>query len=162
VVWFDAPAEAFFPDSEILEVRLSAAGMERLSRYIAGSFARNEHGSAIDLGAGLYGNSRFYLSRERYDLFNTCNVWVARALRDAGCPVSPTLALTVNEIMRRVRPFATQVQAGSGRGSNVPTRMSEKHITGREATCCPFPSPSPSPARGEGTVEELSHTGRGD
>jgi uncharacterized protein (TIGR02117 family) len=110
VVWLDAPVEAFFPSSEILELRLSAAGMERLSRYIAGSFARNEQGRGVDLGAGLYGNSRFYLSRERYHAFNTCNVWVARALEDAGCPISAAFALTVNELMARVRPFATQVQ----------------------------------------------------
>jgi uncharacterized protein (TIGR02117 family) len=115
LVWLNAPVEESFPGSEILEIRLSATGMERLSRYIGDSFARNEHGQGIDLGAGLYGDSRFYLSREHYHAFNTCNVWVARALQDAGCPISPVFAFTVNDLMRRVRPFATQVQAPGAR-----------------------------------------------
>ena len=38
------------------------------------------------------------------------NEAVKRALQDAGCPISPTFALTVNELMGRVRPFATQVR----------------------------------------------------
>jgi uncharacterized protein (TIGR02117 family) len=115
VVWVAAPVEEFFPGSEILEIHLSATGMERLSRRIADSFARNEHGRGVDLGAGLYGESRFYLSRERYHAFNTCNVWVARALRDAGCPISPVLVLTVDELMGRVGRFATRVQGSGGR-----------------------------------------------
>jgi uncharacterized protein (TIGR02117 family) len=110
VVWLEAPVEAFFPGSEILEVRLSATGMERLSRRIGESFAQGARGGGVDLGAGLYGSSRFYLSRERYHAFNTCNVWVARALQDAGCPISPAFALTVTELMARVRPFATRVR----------------------------------------------------
>jgi uncharacterized protein (TIGR02117 family) len=115
LVWLNAPLEELFPRSEILEIQLSAVGMERLSRYIGDSFARNDHGLGIDLGAGRYGDSRFYLSRERYHAFNTCNVWVARALRAAGCPISPVFALTVKDLMGRMRPFATQVHADSGR-----------------------------------------------
>jgi uncharacterized protein (TIGR02117 family) len=115
MVWLDAPLGESFSGSEILEIRLSATGMEQLSRYIGDSFARNERGLGIDLGAGKYGDSRFYLSRERYHAFNTCNVWVARALQAAGCPISPAFALTVNDVMRRVRPFATQVQAPAAR-----------------------------------------------
>ena len=115
LVWLDAPLGQLFSSSEILEIRLSATGMERLSRYIGHSFARNEYGLGVDLGAGHYGDSRFYLSRERYHAFNTCNVWVARALQDTGCPISPVFALTVKDLMGRVRPFATQVQAAGGR-----------------------------------------------
>ncbi len=111
LVWLDARLEESFSGSEILQIRLSASGMEQLSRYIGDSFARNEQGLGIDLGAGKYGDSRFYLSRERYHAFNTCNVWVARALHAAGCPISPAFALTVKDLMERVRPFATQVQA---------------------------------------------------
>jgi uncharacterized protein (TIGR02117 family) len=115
VVWLDAPVEALFPGSEILEIRLSVTGLQRLSQHIGSSVARNEHDAGIDLGAGLYGDGRFYLSRERYHAFNTCNVWVAKALREAGCPISPALALSVDELLQRVRPFAMQVQAAGAR-----------------------------------------------
>jgi uncharacterized protein (TIGR02117 family) len=114
VVWLNAPVRDFFRSSEILEVRLTPDGMGRLSRHIAGSFAHTSNGAAVDLGPGLYGSSRFYLSRERYHAFNTCNVWVARALREAGCPISPAFTLTVDELLRRVRPFATAIQPAGG------------------------------------------------
>jgi uncharacterized protein (TIGR02117 family) len=110
VVWLDAPVGEVLRGGEILEIRLTPEGLERLSQHIAGSFARASHGGAIDLGAGLYGSSRFYLSRERYHAFNTCNVWVANALREAGCPINPAFALTVDELLERVRPFATRLE----------------------------------------------------
>jgi hypothetical protein len=62
----------------------------------------------------LYGGGRFYRSRERYHAFNTCNVWVARALREAGCPIDPAFALTVDELLQRVRPFATRLERAGG------------------------------------------------
>lgn len=113
VAWLDAPVGERF-GSEILEIRLAPEGMERLSRHIAGSFARTAGGGGVELGTGLYGDGRFYLSRERYHAFSTCNVWVARALREAGCPISPAFALTADEVLARVRPLATPVQPGGG------------------------------------------------
>ncbi len=110
VVWLDARVGELFRGGEILEIRLGPDAMMRLSRHIAGSFAHASHGGGVDLGTGLYGSGRFYLSRERYHAFNTCNVWVARALREAGCPISPAFALTVDELLRRVRPFATPIR----------------------------------------------------
>jgi uncharacterized protein (TIGR02117 family) len=114
VVWLDAPVGEFFRGSAIYEIRLTPEAMERLSRYIAGTFAHASHDGGIDLGPGLYGSSRFYLSRERYHAFNTCNAWVARALREAGCPINPAFALTVDELLRRVRPFATPIPRDGG------------------------------------------------
>ncbi|WP_456377242.1 DUF2459 domain-containing protein [Thiolapillus sp.] len=81
---------------------------------IGDSFARNAAGSASDLGPGLYGNSRFYLSRERYHLFNTCNVWVARQLRRAGLPINPVRSIRVEGLMSRVRKFGRVIQPAPG------------------------------------------------
>jgi hypothetical protein len=89
---------------------LSSAGFERLSRTIAASFATDEAGNITSLGQGLYGNSRFYLSRESYHLFNTCNVWTARVLRAAGLPITPATATRVESLMSQVRNFGIVVQ----------------------------------------------------
>ena len=64
------------------------------------------------LGPGLYGKSRFYLSRETYHAFNTCNVWTARVLRDAGCPITPATTLTVDSLMVKAARFGKVIQAG--------------------------------------------------
>ena len=111
LVGFNGSVPAYFPNSEIIGIDLSSAGLEKLSRRIAASFARDEAGNVRSLGPGLYGNSRFYLSRERYHLFNTCNVWTARALRAAGLPMTSVRALRVEGLMSQARKSGLAVQS---------------------------------------------------
>jgi uncharacterized protein (TIGR02117 family) len=111
IVGFNGPVPTYFPYSEIIRIELPSAGFEHLSRTIAASFALDEAGNAKSLGPGLYGNSLFYLSRETYHLFNTCNVWTARALRTAGLAVTPATALRVTSLMSQARKFGTVVQS---------------------------------------------------
>lgn len=92
----------FFPGSQLVELKLTPAQFARLVRYIAGSFAKNGHRRATPLQTGLYGISFFYLSRERYHLFKTCNVWVAKALAAAGQPVHPLFAVTAGGLMSQL------------------------------------------------------------
>jgi uncharacterized protein (TIGR02117 family) len=112
IVSFSSPVPVYFPYSEIIRIELSSAGFEHLSGTIAASFARDEAGNITSLGHGLYGNSRFYLSRETYHLFNTCNVWTARALRAAGLPITPATATRVENLMSQARKFGIVVQSG--------------------------------------------------
>jgi hypothetical protein len=67
--------------------------------------------AAAALGPGLYGDSRFYPSREKFYLLKTCNTWTARLLQAAGYPVGPASALTVGTFMKQLRPYATLIQA---------------------------------------------------
>ncbi len=112
IVGFSGPVPAYFPLSEIIRIELSSAGFEHLAHSIAESFARDEAGNARSLGPGLYGNSRFYRSRETYHLFNTCNVWTTRALRAAGLSITPMRAIGVEGLMSQARKFGVVVQSG--------------------------------------------------
>ncbi len=94
---------AFFPRSEIVEVRLSRPALEGLLRYVHDAFAREGRDAAAPLGPGTYGDSRFYPARETFHLLRTCNVWAAGALRAAGLPVRD--AIMVEGIMAQVRPL---------------------------------------------------------
>jgi len=98
VAGFDEPPRRAFPASEVVELRLSRAGFERLLAYIASSF---EPGAA-PIAPSLYGSGAFYPSRERFHLFKTCNVWVARGLREAGIEVRSSL--TPDGLMAQLRP----------------------------------------------------------
>lgn len=79
VVGFSGSVPAYFRFSEIIRIELSSAGFDHLSRTIAASFARDEAGNATSLGPGLYGDSRFYLSRERYHLLGLSKLIVVAA-----------------------------------------------------------------------------------
>ena len=93
------------PKFTILAVELSEAGLIRLCDHIQQTYAVDENGRAIRLGAG------WYRARGTYSAFNTCNTWVAAGLSKAGCPISPALCLTPGQLLGRVRPFARDLSA---------------------------------------------------
>jgi uncharacterized protein (TIGR02117 family) len=110
VVGFRGPVTDYFPRSEVIRVDLSEAGFERLCRYLEDSYARDETVLSQPLGPSLYGEGRFYLSRETYHVFNTCNAWTARALREAGCPLTPATNLGVKTLMTNLSKFGSVIQ----------------------------------------------------
>lgn len=99
VVGMQGPVSGQFPRSEVWRIEFSTAGMRRLGRYVERSYALDEQGRSRPLGPSLYGRGRFYLSRESYHLFNTCNAWTARAMRAAGCPLIPATKLRVDALL---------------------------------------------------------------
>lgn len=111
VVGFDGQVTHYFPQAEILQLDLSESSFLALIRYIDASFARGDAPSAAALGAGLYGDSKFYASGETFHLFKTCNVWLARALRAAGLDMTPSLALTTTALMKQASRHGRALQA---------------------------------------------------
>lgn len=114
IVGFSGSVPSNFLQSEIIRIDLSDRGFERLCTYIEKSYAKDASGKNRPLGTGLYGNSRFYLSRDIYHAFNTCNVWTARALRAAGCPIIAALAIEVDDLMSKAAAFGEVIQPRPG------------------------------------------------
>ena len=105
VAGFGGPVERDFAASEIVEIRLSRRGLEKLAAFIGDAYAKDEAGAVIRLGPGQYPQSRFYLARETYHVLKTCNTWTAKALRSAGCPITPFYALTAGNVMYQATAF---------------------------------------------------------
>lgn len=110
IVGFRGSVTRYFPYSEVIRIELSEVGFQRLCNYLENSYARDEVGLSQPLGPSLYGDGQFYLSRETYHVFNTCNVWTARALHNAGCPMTPAANLRVETLMTHVAKFGTVIQ----------------------------------------------------
>jgi uncharacterized protein (TIGR02117 family) len=107
---FEGSVREFFPVSDIHEIRLTDEEFVDLSRFISGSFERDENGKAVDLGPGLYGVSRFLRARGKYYMPKTCNVWTAKALREAGLPVIPQTAVFAENLLGQSRRFSRVLQ----------------------------------------------------
>ena len=101
------PAE-HFRASEVIELSIPPDGFERLVRYIHDAHERAGAAAAAPLGPGLYGDSRFYPAWEQFNLFNTCNVWTARALRSAGLAIED--AITKEGLMSQARALVKRDQ----------------------------------------------------
>ena len=91
---------------DVVEIRLSRPGFEALARFVDDGFDREGQRRAPVVGGGLYGTGAFYPAHGRYHLLNTCNTWVARALRAAGVPITPVYAMTSGNLMWQVRRLA--------------------------------------------------------
>lgn len=105
VIGIEGTLASAFPGSEIVEIRLSRAGFERLARFVDDSFAR-EGVAAAPLAPAAWPDSGFYPAHGAYHLFRTSNTWTAAALRAAGFPITPAYALTAGNVIRQTHRHA--------------------------------------------------------
>lgn len=92
-----------YNENQLMEIQLNEKDFNNLISYIHQSFYINENKELESLGNGLYGNSQFYLSNEKYHLFKTCNVWLARGLKKSNIAIKPFRALTSGNLMKQLK-----------------------------------------------------------
>jgi uncharacterized protein (TIGR02117 family) len=107
VVGFDMPIAAYFAGSEVVPLRVSRRGFDAMTRFVSAEYRLDAEGRPRVLQRGLYGTSWFYEAQSGYHVFNTCNTWVARALREAGLPVTPAGTITAAGVMQQLSGAAT-------------------------------------------------------
>jgi uncharacterized protein (TIGR02117 family) len=112
LVGFNRKPHEYFSSSAVVQIKLTTEGLENLCRFIAWNFDRDEDNRARYVCKGLYGNSRFYLGRTAYYFLETCNVWTAKALQQAGCPMTPLTTLTAESLMNQAAECGRVLQRG--------------------------------------------------
>ena len=122
IIGFNAPIDELFPGTDIIGLELPQRGFEELCRFIHESYARTDRGDTIGLGHGASERSYFYLARGKYHVFNNCNNWAAKAIRSAGCPITPAYALTPRNVIAQASTFGRilrWIPSGSERDVHV-------------------------------------------
>ena len=99
-----------FTKTQIVEIRISLKGLQRLVDFVSASFYKDKNSQYVLLGEGIYKNSRFFKARGGYQITNNFNTWVAEALKSSGVPVSSFLTLTSNDVMKQSRNAMTAYQ----------------------------------------------------
>jgi uncharacterized protein (TIGR02117 family) len=107
VNWPESPERIFA--GRLVRLELAPEQFDAMCRFISETYA-NEDGSAEFLGPGIYGESAFYRGRDRYYFPNTCNVWTARALQEAGVTIIPELCASAQAVMLAVSRAETAVE----------------------------------------------------
>lgn len=105
VVAFDPPVTVFFPHSPIVEIHLGQRGLDALGRFVHQTYARDASGGVLPIAPALYGAGWFYRASGRYGLLANSNTWTARALREAGCPITPLWAATAANVLGQAGRF---------------------------------------------------------
>lgn len=103
VVSLPSDPASYYRASEVVEIRVAHTGYRELLEYIAESFATDNEGNLQDLDSGPPARSRFYRARGNYSATNTCNTWVANALKTAGVPIADPNPVTSGDVMASLR-----------------------------------------------------------
>lgn len=82
-----APGGDISKSEGVVPVRMSQAGMDRMIRFILDSFQKHNDGKIVLPGATFGYGDLFYEARDRFHIFNPCNVWVSKALGRAGVSI---------------------------------------------------------------------------
>jgi uncharacterized protein (TIGR02117 family) len=96
----------YFSNSQIEALLLTEKELARLTKFIAGSFAKDRSKQLIPTKNGIYGDSQFYKAVGDYYLMNTCNKWTAKGLKSIGMDISTTFKLTSASVMDFVKAKA--------------------------------------------------------
>lgn len=105
VIAADRPVEdTLWRPRELIEFAVSETGAKRMVESIAALIVRDESGAPVILSQGrVAGASYFLAARGNFHLFNMCNHWAARRLREAGVRVSPGVSFTAAGLIGAVR-----------------------------------------------------------
>jgi uncharacterized protein (TIGR02117 family) len=106
---FDPAPHDLFADQPVVRLSVPAGGIDRLARFIAAHYVRDDAGKPVKIRHGYYPRSAFYLATGRYHaLTYNSNSWTASALRAAGLPVDS--AVTAAALMRQAAAVAQEAE----------------------------------------------------
>lgn len=102
IAFRDAP-EVYFDAETVTRAGVTQAGAARIAAFIAEEIARRPEGGPAIVADGHHAGRSLFLrgADDNFHLFNNCNHWTARGLRQAGLNVSG--ALTANGVVNRLR-----------------------------------------------------------
>jgi uncharacterized protein (TIGR02117 family) len=107
LVRVDNDVRSFYPNAQIIELRVAPSAFDALVGFLSRSFLRSTSTGRAPASLGLYSYSRFYPSVRKFSLLNTCNTWVAQSLETAGIPVSPSRVITAGQLAEQLDTVKT-------------------------------------------------------
>ncbi len=88
-----------------IKFKFTKIQFQKLCNFINTAFERNDEGNLIITSKTASGGIAYYKSIYKYHLLNTCNTWVANALKFAGLDISPSNVIRANELFFEVKDF---------------------------------------------------------
>lgn len=87
--------EEYFNLSEIvIELVITDEQFKKICDYINKTFLLDDAGNTSILSQSGAGKIIFYKANGSYHLFNTCNTWLAKGLKEAGIEIEDNVVLT--------------------------------------------------------------------
>ena len=115
VVGLPCSPEKYFSESQVVKIPVSSSQMTKLCQHLHECYASDDGDRPQKVARPKYGhgNGGVYRANGYYFLPNTCNVWTARALRAADCPVIVPLCVLSRPTMIQTKCIGTEINQGS-------------------------------------------------
>lgn len=94
-----------------VRLALSTEQYIKLTGFINKSFKMEPADEPVITSKKNSGEIIFFKSVYRYHLFNTCNTWVAKALKYSGLDVSPFFIITAGQLYNEIKDLGTVIKA---------------------------------------------------
>lgn len=105
VVGLTAPETADIQANTVVAVRVSMDGLRALAAGIEREFADEQPIPSGPQVTWAPAPNRFYDAERSFYFPRMCNWWIAKRLRDAGCPIRPWTVVTASRVIREARDF---------------------------------------------------------
>jgi uncharacterized protein (TIGR02117 family) len=93
------PLKLYGSETFLKRIEATSAEFSALCRIISSSFKRDKNGNLIKSQINK-NPSGFFEAKGKYHIFNTCNTWVVRCLKEAGYNVSPGGVITQQQLIK--------------------------------------------------------------
>lgn len=93
------PLKLYGGETYLKRIDATSAEFSALCRIISSSFKRDKNGNLIKSQVKK-NSSNFFEAKGKYHIFNTCNTWVVRCLKEAGYDVSPAGVITQQQLIK--------------------------------------------------------------
>jgi uncharacterized protein (TIGR02117 family) len=107
VIGFDHPTPEALIADDVVQVRLSAEGLLKLTASIEAEF---QDVAPKSFGVPLQGTpepNKFYSAKRRFFFPRMCNWWTSQRLHDGGCPIAAWSVVSANRVIREAKGFAS-------------------------------------------------------
>lgn len=106
VIGFERPTPEALRADEVIEVRVSAAGLKQLAQSIQLEFSQPQPTATGAVLSVTPSPNKFYDAKRRFFFPRMCNWWTARRLEEASCPITAWSVVSANRIVREAHGFA--------------------------------------------------------
>ncbi len=94
-----------------IELHLDRSDFDLLCEYVHNSYSRNSKGKIQILNYTAGGTVIFYKAEGKYDIFNTCNTWVAKGLLTAGFKSFSESTILAEELFKDAAKEGTVIKS---------------------------------------------------
>ena len=103
--------ESYFEISEIvIKIVVSSDQLNEIILFISNTIFRDSNGESVLLSEHGLGRVKFFKANGEYYLFNTCNTWLAKGLKQGGVQITDDIVLT-EELFNEAAKIGTVIKA---------------------------------------------------